>query len=142
MRRLIWIGNDRSENTFNFFFDWLGEEKAVKIQAVCSHMWKAYLKVIKARIPTAMHVLDRFHLVPHLNKAVDKVRNSEHKKLQADGYNSVLFKSRWLLLRKRDNLDDAQNISLKELLKYNRKTMRAYLLKEQFNLLRNYSSPT
>jgi len=141
MRRLIWIGNDRTEKTFAGFFDWFGEERGANIQAVCSDMWKAYLKVIKARIPQAMHVLDRFHIVQHLNKAVDKVRASEHKKLIADGYDSILFKSRWLLLRKRGNLDEDQNVSLKELMKYNLRTMRAYLLKEQFHLFWNYSSP-
>lgn len=141
MRRLIWIGNDRTEKTFSEFFDWFGESRCAKIQAVCSDMWKAYLKVIKNRIPGAMHVLDRFHIAQHLNKAVDKVRSSEHKKLIADGYDSVLFKSRWLLLRRRSNLDGDQSVTLRELLKYNLRTMRAYLLKEQFNLFWNYSSP-
>jgi len=141
MRRLIWIGSDRTEKTFYEFFDWLGDNRCSKIRAVCSDMWKAYLKVIKDRIPNAMHVLDRFHIAQHLNKAVDKVRASEHKKLIADGYDSVLFKSRWLLLRKRSNLDASQDVSLKELLKYNLRTMRAYLLKEQFDLFWSYSSP-
>ena len=142
MRRLIWIGNDRTEKTFSGFFDWLGKTRSNRIEAICSDMWKAYLKVIKEKIPHAMHVLDRFHIVQHLNKAVDEVRASEHKKLIADGYDSVLFKSRWLLLRKRKNLRDDQSASLKELLKYNLRTMRAYLLKEQFNLFWNYSSPS
>lgn len=140
-KRLLWVGNDRTEKTFCEFFDWLGESRCSKIKAVCSDMWKAYLKVIKERIPSAIHVLDRFHIAQHLNKAVDKVRASEHKRLISDGYDSVLFKSRWLLLKKRSKLDAEQNTSLKELLKYNLRTMRAYLLKEQFNLFWNYSSP-
>ena len=65
-----------------------------------AHRFKLALWNIKKRIPQAMHVLDRFHVVQHLNKAVDQVRASEHKKLIKDSHNSVLIKSRWLLLRK------------------------------------------
>ena len=65
MRRLIWIGNDRTEKTFSGFFDWLGKTRSNRIEAICSDMWKAYLKVIKEKIPHAMHVLDRFHIVQH-----------------------------------------------------------------------------
>ena len=140
-KRLLWIGNDRKEETFQKFFDWLGEDKSKKITAVCSDMWKAYLKVIKQRIPDALHVLDRFHIVAHLNKAVDKVRAEEHKRLIKDGYEAVLTKSRWLLLHHRKNLKQDKEVTLKELLKYNLKTMKAYLLKEEFQNLWEYSSP-
>ena len=138
---MIWIGSNRTEKTVHEFFDWLGNSHCSKIKAVCSDMWKAYVKVIKNRIPNARHVLDRFHIAQHLNKAVDKVRASEHKKLIADAYDSVLFKSRWLLLKRRSKLDAHRDVSLKELLKYNLRTMRAYLLKEQFDIFWSYSSP-
>ena len=39
------------------------------------------------------------------------------------------------------NLDEDQEVSMKELLKYNLKTMKAYLLKEEFSLFWTYSSP-
>ncbi len=141
VRRLIWIGEKRTEECFNGFFDWLGDTRSLSIEAVCSDMWKAYLKVIKERIPNALHILDRFHIVQHLNKAIDAVRAEEHKRLQSDGYESILFKQRWLLLKGRKNLDNDQKVSLKEMLKYNLKTMRAYLLKEEFNQFWDYSSP-
>jgi transposase len=59
MRRLIWIGSDRTEKTFHEFFDWFGDSRCSKIKAVCPHMWKAYLKVIKDRIPNAMNACTR-----------------------------------------------------------------------------------
>ena len=41
-------------------------------------MWKAYLKVIARKdSPAAIHVLDRFHIVSHVGKALDQVRASE-----------------------------------------------------------------
>lgn len=45
------------------------------------------------------------------------------------------------MLRRRINLDTNQDVSLRELLKYNLRTMRAYLLKEQFDIFWSYSSP-
>ncbi len=138
--RLLWIGRERTKKTFNSFFDMLGEEKSNLIEYVCSDMWKAYLKVIKNRIPQAVHILDRFHIVANLNKALDKVRAGEHKQLKDDGYDPVLTKARWLLLKKPENLNEKQGLKLKDLLRYNLKSMRAYLLKEEFQLLWSYSS--
>jgi transposase len=104
-------------------------------------MWKAYLKVIKERIPQAVHVLDRYHIVARLNKALDQVRAGEHKQMKSDVFDPILTKARWLLLKRPENLTDDQGTKLKDLLKYNLKSMRAYLLKEEFQLLWTYSSP-
>ena len=140
MRRLLWIGDDRKEATLRGFFSMFGAEKTAKISAICSDMWKPYLKVIKECLPTALHVLDRFHIVANLNKAVDKVRAEESRKLAAAGYEPVLSKSKWVLLRRRENLKDKQRVSLRRLLQHNLKTVRAYLLKEEFQQLWEYSS--
>jgi transposase len=138
--RLLWIGKDRTEKTFHGFFDKLGAEKAKLIEYVCSDMWKAYLKVIKERIPQSVHVLDRYHIVARLNKALDQVRAGEHKQMKQDDFDPILTKARWLLLKRPENLTDNQGAKLKDLLKYNLKSMRAYLLKEEFQLLWTYSS--
>lgn len=56
-------------------------------------MWKAYLKVIAKRLPQAIHVLDKFHIVAHLHKAVDEVRREESARLVKDGYEPILKKA-------------------------------------------------
>ena len=140
MRRLLWIGDERKESTLRGFFDWLGAERIAKVQAICSDMWKPYLKVIKELLPHAVHVLDRFHIVANLNKALDKVRADESRKIAAAGYEPVLTKTKWLLLRRKENLKDWQRFSLRQLLQYNLKTVRAYLLKEDFQRLWEYTS--
>ena len=53
----------------------------------------------------------------------------------------VLKKSRWLLLKREENLKAEQRFRLRDLLRYNLKTVRAYLLKEAFQQLWDYSSP-
>ena len=57
------------------------------------------------------------------------------------GYEPVLKNSRWCLLKRPENLTDNQRISLRELLTYNLKSVRAYLLKEEFQQFWEYESP-
>jgi len=139
--RLLWINKDRNQESFSKFFDYLGQERCKLIEYVCSDMWKAYLRVIKDRIGHAIHVLDRFHIVANLNKALDKVRAEEHKQMKLDGYDPLLTNSRWTLLKNPENLTDKQSLKLKDLLNYNLKSVRGYLLKEQFQQLWSYVYP-
>jgi transposase len=139
--RLLWIGKERTEATFQTFFNQLGEDAVSRIQYVCSDMWKPYLKVIKQRANHALHILDRFHIVARLNKALDEVRACEHRKMKQDGYEPVLTKSRWLLLKRPENLTQLQDNKLQKLLQYNLQSIRAYLLKEEFQHLWDYVSP-
>src|ERR1700728_4006305 len=59
-----------------------------------------------------------------------------------EGRAPALKKSRWLLLKREENLKTEQRFRLRDLLRYNLKTVRAYLLKEAFQQLWDYSSPT
>ena len=45
-----------------------------------------------------------------------------------EGRVPVLRKSRWLLLKREENLKTEQRFRLRDLLRYNLKTVRAYLL--------------
>jgi transposase len=139
--RLLWIGKERTAETFGGFFDMLGAQRTALIQYVCSDMWKPYLQVIEQRIAQAVHILDRFHIVARLNKALDEVRANEHRRMKAAGRQPVLTKTRWLLLKRPENLTEKQEPKLRELLKYNLQSVRAYLLKEEFQLLWKYVSP-
>ena len=138
--RLLWLGKDRTEESFAKFFDELGEKRCQIIEYVCSDMWKPYLKVIRKKVSHAIHILDRFHIVARLNKALDEVRAGEHRRMKQDGYDPILTNARWALLKNPENLTSKQNIKLKDLLKYNLKSVRAYLLKEQFQVLWDYVS--
>ena len=138
--RLLWMGLERTEVSFNEFFDVLAE-RSQEIKFVCSDMWKPYLKVIKERIGQAVHILDRFHIVARLNKALDEVRAAEQRRMKEEGYEPLLTKSRWLLLKRKENLTESQEIRLKDLVQYNLRSIRGYLLKEDFQQLWDYVSP-
>lgn len=141
-KRLLWIGKDRTAKTFLGFFRMLGPERAASIRFVCSDMWRAFLKVIKKKAPAALHILDRYHIMALMNKAIDKIRAGEAKRLKRDGYQPLLKHSRWIWLKRVWNLTRNQAVQLKELLKYNLQTVRAYLLKEDFQRFWEYRSAT
>ncbi len=140
-KRLLWVGKDRKIKTLLGFFRWLGSERSAGLKYVCSDMWKPYLKVIAKKASQAIHVLDRFHIMAHFSKALDEVRAGEARALKQNGYEPVLSKSRWLLLKRPQNLTEKQEVRLAELLQYNLKSIRAYLLKEEFQLFWSYISP-
>ncbi len=104
-------------------------------------MWEPYLKLIREKCSEALHILDRFHIVAKMNKALDKVRAEETGRMQREGRDPVLKKSRWLLLCRSENLGADHYFRVRDLLRYNLKTVRAYLLKEAFQQLWEYNSP-
>src|SRR5438067_8673914 len=140
--RLLWVGKERTIESFQGFFTAIGDEVASKIAFVCSDMWEPYLKVIREKCSEALHILDRFHIVAKMNKALDEVRAGESRRIAMEGRTRVLKKSRWLLLKREENLKTEQRFRLRDLLRYNLKTVRAYLLKEAFQQLWDYNSST
>jgi len=140
-RRLLWVGLERKKETLEAFFDSFGEVATARLRFVCSDMWRPYLDVVKARAAQAVHVLDRYHIVAKLNEALDDVRAEEAKRMKAEGCEPLLKHSRWALLKNPWHLTQRQSEKLSELVRYNLKTLRAYLLKEEFQLLWGYTSP-
>ena len=128
--------------TFEGFFTMLGPTLCAGIEFVCSDMWRPYIRVIRERCSQAVHILDRFHIVAKMNDALDEVRAEEARALAHNGREPVLKKSRWCLLKRAWNLTVNQKGRLKELLRYNLKSVRAYLLKEDFQQLWTYQSAT
>jgi len=139
-RRLLHVARDRTTKSFNGFFDMLGEERSRAIVFVASDMWQAFRKVVRARCSFAIHVLDRFHIAQHLSKAIDAVRRQEVRSLQAAGRPAWLTKTRWVLLKRRENRTPRERAKLRELVRLNLRSVRACLLAELFQRLWTYRS--
>jgi transposase len=155
-RRLLWMGEKRTKESLHHGFTALEEEYRRKQEAagvpepgsflsqitvICSDIWKAYLTVISQRLPGAVHILDRFHIMQHFSKALDQVRAQEARRLKSAGQDPVLSKSRWCFLKRKENLTEAQSTKLGELVKMNLRTVKAYLLKEDFQHFWDYTYP-
>jgi len=57
------------------------------VEAIAMDMWKPYVQSTLAHVPGAAGkiVHDPFHLVKYMNEAVNEVRKSEHRRLLAQG---------------------------------------------------------
>ena len=73
--------------------------------------------------------------------ALDDVRAAEARRMAREGYEPLLKRSRWCLLKRPENLTDSQRLKLRDLVRYNLQSVRAYLLKEQFQQFWDYNSP-
>ena len=63
----------------------LGKDVISKIVFVCSDMWEPYLKLIRENCSEALHILDRFHIVANMNKALNNVRAEETSRMRREG---------------------------------------------------------
>src|SRR5580700_7665712 len=64
--RLLWVGKERTVESFQGFFAAMGKDVISKIVFVCSDMWEPYLKLIRENCSEALDILDRFHIVANM----------------------------------------------------------------------------
>jgi len=141
-RRLLWVGERRTEACLRQGIGHLGAALH-GVKHVCSDMWRPYLKVIATLLPQALNILDRFHIVAHLNAAVDTVRRGEVTRLggsKASAAGSRLKKMRWHLLRAGRRVRGKARARLQALIAAKGATARAWMLKESFEHYWSYRS--
>jgi transposase len=139
-RVLLWVGEDRTEQTVAQFFTGLGRRRCSPIRVVCMDMWAPYLEAVRANAPNAQVVFDRFHIVQHLNQAVDEVRRNEMRRLSRTE-RTPFKRCRFLLLKNPWNLQPDEKDRLSQLVRLNAPIVRAYYLKEAFQLFWDYQQP-
>ena len=84
-------------------------------------------------------VYDKFHIMRHLNDALDKVRRREYQRLVGKD-RSFIKGQRYTLLSHRENLTLEGRRALRKLLLANKRLNVAYLLKESFGQLWDYET--
>jgi transposase len=83
--------------------------------------------------PRPLHIPERFHIVQHLNQAVDEVRRAESTRLRGKPLGATLKKMRGKLLRRGSRVRGQARIKLQGLLESKMATGRAWDLKECFD---------
>ncbi|HEX9970632.1 MAG TPA: ISL3 family transposase, partial [bacterium] len=139
-RRLLYVGKERKAKSLLRCFSRLGKVRTSVLEVICCDMWNPFLKVIAKKAPKALNILDRFHIMKKFNEAIDQTRRQEVKELEADGREPILKKSRWCLLKNKNNQKESQLAKLKELLRYNLKSVKCMLLREAFQKFWTYRS--
>lgn len=136
-QQVLWVGEGRSRAAIRPFFEWLGAEACAQIEAVAMDMNTAMDLEVQHHCANARVVYDLFHVVAKFGReVVDRVRVDRANELKHDKpARKVVKRSRWLLLRNRDNLKERQAVELQELLQANASLMTVYLLKDQLKEL-------
>jgi transposase len=139
-RRPIWFGgSDRSEQSLNTFYQWLGPKRCGRIQLAVMDMWKPFANATTAMAPQAAILYDKFHVMRHLGEALDAIRKSEYAKLS--GADRKFIKGqKYNLLSNREHLSLKGKQALALLLKANKRLNTAYILKESYDQLWDYRS--
>lgn len=131
-----YVGEDRKTASLDAFFVKLTDEQRGSIEAVAMDMWEPYQTSVHAHVPGAAKkiVFDRFHMMQHMGRAVDTVRKWEHRRLRAEG-DDTLAGSKYLWLYSTENLPEKHQERFEELRSADLKTGRAWAIKESLRQL-------
>ena len=139
--KVLYVADDRGQASLDDFYLGLSETQLSGIETVCMDMWGPYISSTQKYVPDAVEKIafNKFHVAKHLGDAVDKVRRSEHKELVAQGCDD-LKGTRYLWLRKGENLSPQRCEDLNALRQRTLKTAEAWAIKELMMSLWRYKT--
>jgi len=137
-----YIAEDRTKESLAGFFQGLSDHQRKSIEAVAIDMHEPYVQAIKEELPLAETkiVHDRFHVMQHATKAVDKTRRQEHKRLQEES-DDRLAKTKYLWLKSQENLTPKDLERFDAVFDLHLLTAKAWGFKELLRELWTHASP-
>lgn len=102
-----------------------------RVELVAMDMWTPYRDAVRAVLPQAQIIVDKFHVVRMANQALESIRKELRKSL-TDRQRRALMHDRFVLLRRRHDLTEKDLIVLEVWMQHAPLLVRAYALKEQF----------
>lgn len=129
-RRAVFVCEGRDGQTVEHFAGFLEGHGGARerIVEVCQDMSAAYAAGVREQLPKAQVTFDRFHVKMHLSEAIDEVRRAEAKQ-----HKDLLSGTRYLWLKRPENLTVKQLDWLDELLLAPLETVKAYELALRFD---------
>lgn len=129
--RVDYVGDGRDEEALNEYWPTLDEEALKAIRCASMDMWKPYMNSVEKNLPAGKNAIshDPFHVVQHMNKAVDEVRRQEVS-LLPDKEGQALKGTRYMWLYGFENLPEKWEERIDALKESQMKTARAWRLKE------------
>jgi transposase len=134
-----YIADDRKKTSLDAFYLSLSPDQLAGIEAVAMDMWEPFVASTAEHVPEGRTkiVFDRFHVMKHMTEAVDAVRKWEHRRLQAEG-DDTLKKTKYLWLYSEENLPESCRERFATLRALHLKTGRAWAIKESLRDLWEY----
>ncbi len=131
---VVHVGQGKGGDALSDFWVRLRRSGA-KVEAVATDMSPAYIDAVTTHLRGARLVFDRFHVIKLYNDKLSELRRAMHRELKDRMQKDVLKGTRWLLLKRPENLDPARKEPqrLQEALRLNQPLATAYYLKEDLN---------
>ena len=150
-RRVVEVLDGRSRSSVERYLRRLGDEARAAIEVVSIDPYEPYRQAIRAELPGARIVADRFHLVRGANTALDAVRRERQRQVgrrrpkgvrrsgQLATWRPELYRARRLLAKGRERLSEHERRRLCELFAADPVIGVAWGLKESFRAI--YHAP-
>lgn len=134
-----YLAENREKTSLDTYYASLSPEQLAGIQAVAMDMWDPYIASTLAHVPNGREkiVFDRFHIMKHMNEAVDEVRKEENRLLLEDDID-VLKGSKYLWLCAEENVPQKMAEWFAFIRDLHLKTGRAWAIKEALRELWSY----
>ena len=128
---MVWLGDGNSKESPDAFWPSLTPVQRRGVEAVSMDMWKAYASSTRQHVPHAEIIDDFFHLVRHVNRAVNLVWQKESAQRHLADHNPRKG-TRQLWLYGMESVPENVRESFKRLWNSNLKTACVWHLKEVF----------
>jgi len=130
---IVFAGKGKKASALEPFWRRLRAAKA-RVQAVAMDLSRAYQLAVRERLPEAVVVFDRFHVVKLYNEKLTELRRQLQREAEGS-HQQVLKGTRWLLLKHSDKLDPLKGEPqrLRKALELNEPLAIAYYLKEDLS---------
>jgi transposase len=142
-RRVLWVGDHRRQETLEAFWDTLPPAEREGLTAVVMDMWDPYIAATEGALAdgNAQLVFDRYHVVQHLNHAMDLVRRAEQAELR-QACDPRLKQTRYVWLKGAATRSRADRRLIRQARRAGLKVGRAWAIKEAARKLWAYHSAT
>jgi len=133
-----YVSENRRKESLDGYFKGLSAKQLEGIKGIAMDMWEPYILSVMEHVPDGANkmVFDRYHIMKHMNEAVDDVRKAENKELRENGDVS-LTGTKYLWLYAGENLPDKHRERFETLKAQDLKTGRAWAIKENLRELWN-----
>ena len=120
--RVLWVCATREKEAVKEVFEKVfGPKVCAQIEAVSMDWWEGYESAVSECLPNAEIIWDLFHVVKKYNlEVIDRVRLDESLRYQDRDERLAFKKSKFLLLKNRQNLLSHELARLKDLPRVNR----------------------
>lgn len=137
--RVLHVADDRKAESLVPYFQSLTEQERDGITAVAMDMWEPYRKTVRDQVPDAdaKIVFDKFHVLKHVNDAVDMVRKTESRVLASAG-DTTLKRTKYSWLKNPKNFTRKAWREFQALRDSTLKSARAWAMKESLRRLWDY----